>query len=41
MARPNLFLFAPGNRTRLLLREAALRLAAVPFLTGRQAAPRL
>jgi 2-polyprenyl-6-methoxyphenol hydroxylase-like FAD-dependent oxidoreductase len=40
MARPNLFLFAPGNRTQLLLREAALRLAAVPFPTGRQAASR-
>jgi len=32
MARRNLFLFAPTNRAQLLLREAALRLAAVPFL---------
>jgi 2-polyprenyl-6-methoxyphenol hydroxylase-like FAD-dependent oxidoreductase len=32
MARRNLFLFAPANRTQLLLREAALRLASSPSL---------
>lgn len=31
-ARRNLFLFTPANRTQLLLREAALRLAAWPAL---------
>ena len=31
-ARRNLFLFAPANRTQLLFREAALRLASSPFL---------
>jgi 2-polyprenyl-6-methoxyphenol hydroxylase-like FAD-dependent oxidoreductase len=31
-ARRNLFLFTPANRAQLLLREAALRLAALPAL---------
>jgi hypothetical protein len=31
-ARRGLFLFTPANRAQLLLREAALRLAALPAL---------
>ncbi len=32
MARRNLHLFTPANRFQLLVREAVLRLSALPFL---------